>query len=96
MSFASALAAKMGAPGPEPLSAPPAVAAYLALSGDERAQSGALKHLYGVIQGEQRLLRLLSESLRSPFTLIIFGNIFSSLQLSLKATSARQRRGADS
>ncbi|KWU44498.1 hypothetical protein RHOSPDRAFT_29266 [Rhodotorula sp. JG-1b] len=40
----------MGAPGPEPLSAPPAVAAYLALSGDERAQPGALQQLYGVIQ----------------------------------------------
>lgn len=50
MSFASALAAKMGAPGPEPLSAPPAFAAYLGLSADERAQPGALQQLYGVIQ----------------------------------------------
>lgn len=72
MSFASALAAKMGAPGPEPLSAPPAFAAYLGLSADERAQPGALQQLYGVIQGEQRLLRIPERDIaRSP---LIFGN----------------------
>jgi hypothetical protein len=73
MSFASTLAAKMGAPGPGPLSAPPAVAAYLALSGDDRAQPEALQQLYGVIQGEQRPLRCLSGPSRSPF-ILIFGN----------------------
>lgn len=95
MSFASALAAKMGAPGPEPLSAPPAVAAYLALSADERAQPEALQQLYGVIQGEQRLLQVLRGFMALTFS---FSSSGTSLwaQLSRKATTARQRRGADS
>lgn len=52
MSPSSASSASAGSPGPQPLSAPPAVAAYFALSAEERARPEALQKLYAVIQGQ--------------------------------------------